>query len=154
MSDTRTGPPPVVSPAFHGVGSPGIGGYVLAWLASAVALPLVLGSTVLVPGGALTSMSATDVIPTLGFAVVFMTVAAVYGAPAALVGCLVVHFVCLRVGSQAVHVAAAGATGMGAGWVYDTWLFQGSWDGLWLQLAVATAIGRAVVIPLARRRAA
>jgi hypothetical protein len=152
VSATRTGPPPIVSPAFRGVGSPGVGGYVLAWLASAVALPLVLLLGVLLPGGERASLSVTEVIPTLGFALVFAMAAAVYGAPAALVGCLVVHLVCLRVDSQAVHVAAAAAAGLVTGWGYDTWLFQGSWDWLWLQLGIATAVGRAVVIPLVRRR--
>ena len=153
MGGTRTGPPPIVGPAFRGVGSPGIGGYFLAWLASASALPLMLFLAVLLPGGERVSLSVTGVIPALGFALVFAMAAAIYGAPAALVGCLTVHLLCLRIRSQAVHVAAAAAMGVVTGWSYDAWLFQGSWDWLWLQLGIATAIGRAVVIPLARRRA-
>ena len=94
----------------------------------------------------------TDVIPVVGFYVAFVVVASIYGSPAAGLGCLVVHFLCLRVRSQVVHVAAAALVGVAAGWAYGTVLFDGYWEQLWWQLGIATAIGRAVVIPLARRR--
>ena len=145
-------PAPLVGRGFRGIATPGVGGYFLAWLASAAALPLVAWLGVLVPGGEPTDLAVTDVIPALGFALVFAIVAALYGAPAALVGCLVVHAACRRVRPQVPHVAAAGIAGVVTGWAYDAFLFQHSWDSLWLQLGVATAIGRASVIPLARRR--
>ena len=74
------------------------------------------------------------------------------GWPAALVGCVLVHLICLGVPEQAVHVATAGLAGVAAGCAYGALLFDGFGGLLWLELGVATAAGRALVIPLARRR--
>ena len=138
---------------WRGEGAPGVLGYALAVLASAVFLgPMLFLTSVIQDPGSFSGLPG-DLFVTL-FAMVFYVpfFAMLYGWPAALVGCLVVHLVCLRVPHQPVHVVLAGVAGLAAGAIYGIGLFDGLGSWLWLQLGVATAAGRAVVIPLAQRR--
>ena len=79
--------------------------------------------------------------------------AAIYGAPAALLGGALLHLCLRRVPEQWVHVIAFGLAGAAVGVLYDAMLFDGSFDELWLMLAVAAAAARACVIRLAREPA-
>lgn len=129
---------------WSGAGSPGIGGYALAWLVSVV----VVGVEVTAP--ALLEEP-------LGFLVLVAFVwvyAAVFGVPAALLGVLLVHLLTLRVRHQWVHVALAGLVGSAAGAAYTQLLFADDMPGLAWELGVATAVGRAAVVPMARARSA
>jgi hypothetical protein len=139
-------PPPTEQrlPWWQGVGSPGIGGYVLADLAAVATLAVLLPLT----GGFESGVAAyVSVVLLVGFFALF------YSIPLALVGIPIVHFACLRVRNQAVHVLAAGVVGVAVADVASA-LGTGdaeSWAG-GLYLGVATAIGRAAVIPLALAR--
>lgn len=147
MSTVRTARPSW----WEGVGSPGVGGYVLAYVASAVALIVVSVLGGILEGGA--NLSIDELASGVGVLVVGTIYALVFGAPAAVIGCFVVHLVCLRVVEQPVHVLVAGLAGAVAGVAYELILFSGSFSGgLWILLGLATAIGRAAVIPLARAR--
>lgn len=139
---------------LRGLAAPGFVGYLLAFLASAVALGVITAvGLVLGELGSDIAWAATDVIPTLFFLPLGVALlATLYGWPAAIAGCLLVHLACLRVRSQVLHVLAAALAGLAAGWVYQVWFFGWTFEWLWLQLGLATAIGRAAVIPLARRR--
>ena len=134
-------------PWWHGVGSPGIGGYVLADLASVAALAVMLPLEDVTSGGLGGYLAGVVFVGLFGF---------FYSIPLALVGIPIVHFSTLRVRNQAVHVLAAGLVGFLAS-VVSAVVFGGlanigdSW-GFGLLLGCATAIGRAAVIPLARRR--
>jgi hypothetical protein len=133
-------------------GSPGVPGYVMAFVVSAGVLGLMAPLSVLLSGLARGSWSLDELFYGSGVGVLTATYALVYGLPAAAVGCLLVHLVCLPVGTQPVHVAMAGLTGAAAGVIYNRVVFDGFDGTLWLQLAIATSIGRTAVIPLARRR--
>src|SRR6185312_15632048 len=88
---------------WEGVGSPGIGGYVLADLAAVAAL------AVLLPSVDATVADFGDYLTGIAFVGVF---AFFYSIPLALIGIPIVHFCCLRVRNQAVHVLAAGLVGI------------------------------------------
>jgi hypothetical protein len=77
--------------------------------------------------------------------------AAVYGLPSGLAGCVVLHLVLRRVSSQTVHVVAFTAVGALVGWAYDVWLFDSGFAWLPIALGCATAVGRLSVVPLVRR---
>ena len=137
---------------WHGAGSPGFWGYVVAVVVSAG----VLGVVTLL--GALPDVIRGDgsedllVLP-LGAVLVAMF-ALIYAVPLAPPGVLLVHLLCLRVRHQVVHVLAAGLAGAGAALVWVGAVDAGSPGWFPFQLAVATACGRAAVVPLARRRQA
>jgi hypothetical protein len=127
---------------WEGVGSPGIGGYVLADVAAVAALAVLLPSvdaTVADLGDYLAGVAL------VGFYAFF------YSIPLALVGIPIVHFCCLRVRNQAVHVLAAGLVGT-AMITLPVLVLSGELSGAGLYLGAATAIGRAAVIPLALAR--
>lgn len=150
---TTTVPAGSTGHRLRGAGAPGLGGYVLAVLASAGILGVIqtvaMSLDEIGTGDALVGeLLVTLVVLPLGIA----GLALVYGCPAALVGCLLVHLVCVRVTSQGVHVLAAGLSGAATGWVYGPGLDDLLTGWLWLELGIATALGRVVVIPLARRR--
>jgi len=136
---------------LRGAGAPGLGGYVLAVLASAVCLGLVLGVAEVIAESETLAFAPEDLIYVVLLPLGVAALAVIYGLPAALLGCLVVHLVCLRVPLQGVHVAMAGLAGVAAGVVYGGVLFDGFY-GLWLPLGIATMVGRAAVIPLVRGR--
>ncbi len=100
------------------------------------------------------SLTLDDLVYAMGVGVLTTIYALVFGLPAAAVGCLLVHLVCLRIPEQLIHVVTAGLVGAAAGVVYDAALFDGFWGRLWILLGIATSLGRAAVIPLARRRQA
>ena len=138
--------------AVRGSGSPGLGGYVLAVIASACALGLLEAMIAALDSASHLTLGLDDLAFYPVGAVLWACYSLFYGLPAALVGCVVVHLTCLRISEQVVHVAMAALAGAVAGWVYDVTLFGGYYPWLWLELGIATTIGRAVVIPLAVRR--
>ncbi len=88
-------------------------------------------------------------------ATVYVTI---FALPTAPVGVLLVHLACRRVSSQRVHVLAAGLAGILTGVAFGLLVEVGSdtiepWS-LTLVLGVATAAGRAAVIPLVPARRA
>jgi hypothetical protein len=123
--------------------TPGLAGYWLAVLVSigVTALSIALQS---LPADGLGGAAAVFIVGT-----VYVTIFAVPTAP---IGVLLVHLACRRVQDQRVHVLVAGLAGIltgvvfgllidvGSG-VFETWSFT-------LTLGIATATGRAVVIPL------
>jgi hypothetical protein len=128
---------------WEGVGSPGIGGYVLADLAAVAVLALSLPLTGDLPDDLGTYLGGVTLVGIFGF---------IYSIPLALVGIPIVHFCCLRVRSQALHVLAAGLVGVGAA-VVPLAVWSGELVLLpALYLGLATAVGRAAVIPLALAR--
>ncbi len=137
---------------LRGAGAPGLGGYVLAVLASAGVLALTFPLSALLAGDVGWPSGFGELFAGVAFVLVVVGYALFFGWPAALVGCVIVHVVCLPVREQVVHVAMAALTGLAAGVFYDLVLFDGDAGWLWLQLTVATGLGRAAVIPLARRR--
>ncbi len=137
---------------WRAVASPGFGGYVLAFLVSAGVMGVGVPLEGIIGQLAHWSLDFGELFYVTAMGVYTMLFAVLYGFPAAVVGCLLVHLVCLRIPEQLIHVTAAGLVGMATGAVYDAVLFNGYWDWLWLLLGIATAIGRAAVIPLARRR--
>ena len=137
---------------WQGVGSPGLGGYVLAFLVSAGVMGLSVPMEATVGHFVHGSWSLDDLFYATAVGVLTAIFALFYGLPGALVGCLLVHLVCRRIPEQSIHVATAGLAGAAAGVVYDAVLFDEFWGMLWILLGIAAAIGRAVVIPLARRR--
>ena len=126
--------------------TPGPGGYILAVLVSDFAFALLLGLGALADG---------DTEAFFGGLVVFTVITAIYSIPFAVPGVLLVHFVARRASSQLVHVATAGAVGLLAGLVASGLMFRDSgWPWLFLEVGVATAVGRAAVIrmvPAVRR---
>ncbi|GAB3990886.1 hypothetical protein [Nocardioides marmoraquaticus] len=142
MTDARPSSPP--PRWWEGVASPGPLGYALAVLVSVVALA-VLAAVV----EATYAEAASDPASVLVGVALFGTVLALGIAPP---GVLAVHLVTLRVRSQAVHVLVTGVVGLVAGLVVVRDL-----EPLVALLAVATAVGRATVVPLVpgvrRRRA-
>ena len=112
------------------VNTPGVGGYLAAWLVSVgtFAVLLALGSRTFDPLVAGVLLVAVLVVST----------------PFAVVGMLAVHFLCRHVGAQWVHVVAAGV----AGFVAFCWV------NLLLGVLVggATAFGRASVVPMVDER--
>ena len=135
---------------WEGSGSPGVGGYVLAVVASAPALGLVLAAS-MVPGVVDGSESPGSL---LGGLVLVTLFALMYAVPVAPAGVLVVHLLCLRVRHQGVHVLAAGLAGAVAALVWEVTLGAATLDRFPWALGIATACGRAAVVPLARRRRA
>jgi hypothetical protein len=134
-----------------GSGSPGLGGYVLAVVVSALMIGLLRAELAFVQNAVNGDLSAETLMIYPAGALIYAGYAFVYGLPAAVAGCVLVHMCCLTVTEQAAHVALAGVMGAVAGWVYDLALFDGFDPWLWLQLGVATTVGRAAVIPLALR---
>ncbi len=130
-------------PWWHGVGSPGVPGYVLAVAVSDLVFALLL------PGQALLDGDLQ------GYAFVALLAAVFsvpYCIPLAVPGVLLVHLVCLRVTSQVVHVVTAGLVGATAGWVlWAGVLGETGFPLLAPAIATATAVGRAAVIPMARK---
>ena len=123
-----------------GTNTPGPGGYLLAVLVSDFAFALLLGLGALADG---------DIDAFFGGLVLFTVITAIYAIPFAVPGVLLVHFLARRATSQLVHVATAGAVGLLAGLVASAWIFRNDgWPWLVLEVGVATAVGRAAVIPL------
>ncbi|GAA1506444.1 hypothetical protein GCM10009788_07880 [Nocardioides humi] len=117
--------------------TPGIGGYLMAWLVSILALPPLLAAAFKEPLGP-------------GMAVVVGMYAAANSVPFACIGIPVVHLACRRVRSQSIHVVAAGAVG----WVSAVLLMwpDPGYTSFAIALAGSTACGRLVVVPLVWRR--
>ena len=135
------------------MGSPGVGGYVLAVAVSACALGVVLLIGALPE--ALGDEGGEDLLILPTGVLVVTLYALFFAVPLAPPGVLLVHLLCLRVRHQAVHVLAAGLAGAAAALVWVRTSGVGGDPGWFpLQLAVATACGRAAVVPLARRRRA
>jgi hypothetical protein len=128
---------------WEGDGSPGVLGYVLADLKAVGALALVMPLFSGFSDGFLAYPIEFVVVGFFAF---------LYSIPLAAVGIPVVHFSCLRVRSQAVHVLAAGLVGVAAGVVPIVALGGGLDLVPGLFLGAATAVGRAVVIPMALAR--
>lgn len=125
------------------VNTPGVGGYLLAWLVSVLAFSVELA--VLWDDG---TGGLWD-----GF-VFLVWLVGLASLPFAAVGVPVVHFMCRAVEAQAVHVLAAGAVG----WLSLGLLpvLAGDPGGVLAGLALAgpAALGRLAVVPLVwdRRR--
>jgi hypothetical protein len=123
--------------------TPGWDGYLVAVLVSIALTVLGLALSVLAEDGLGQALAAL-VVGTL-----YVTLFAIPTAP---IGVLVVHVACRGVRAQWVHVLAAGLagllTGLASRQVVDTGsnLLEG-W-GLTLVLGLATAAGRAAVVPL------
>jgi hypothetical protein len=123
--------------------TPGLAGYWLAVLVSigVTALSIAVQS---LPGDGLGGAAAVLIVGTL-----YVTIFAIPTAP---IGVLLVHFACRRVQDQRVHVLVAGLAGILTGVVFGLLIDVGSgvlemWS-FTLTLGIATATGRAVVIPL------
>jgi hypothetical protein len=141
VTTTELAPP--VTAWWQGVGSPGIAGYFLADLVAVGAMAVALPLSGDFSGGLGEYLSGVVVVGVFAF---------IYSVPLAAVGIPIVHVSCLRVRSQAVHVLAAGLVGVAAAMV-PLALTGGGLDIVpGLYLGAATAIGRAVVIPMARSR--
>ena len=135
---------------WEGSGSPGVGGYVLAVVVSALAVgPVVVVS--MVPE---VLRGREDAGSLLSGLVVVTVVSLVCAGPVAVPGVLLVHLLCLRVRDQGVHVLAAGLAGAATVLVWEAAVGPGGLDRFPLVLGIATACGRAAVVPLARRRRA
>ena len=120
--------------------TPGVGGYVVAWLVSVLGFSAEL------------ALSMSDGAPYLLVLALSTAFAMVISLPFAGAGIELVHLACREVPAQALHVAAAGVAGACAGV-----LLMATGCG-WLcvpLLAAPTALGRLVVVPMVwRRRAA
>lgn len=135
---------------WEGSGSPGVGGYVLAVVASALALgPVVVVS--MLPDALRGTEDPSSLLGGLVLITLFSLVLSVPVAPA---GVLLTHLLCLRVRHQGVHVLAAGLAGVLTVLVWEWAVDPGGLDRFPLLLGIATACGRAAVVPLARRRRA
>jgi hypothetical protein len=135
----------------RGVGSPGFLGYVAAYGVSAVVVPMPIALAVVVDG---TSAGLVErVVGAICIGLVGVLFALVYGAPAAVIGSLTGHVLLLGTRAQWVHVALFAVLGAVAGVVYDRVLFDGHFAWLPWSLCLATSLGRASVVPLARGRA-
>ena len=129
-------------PWWRGVGSPGVPGYVLAVALSDLVFALLLPGEALLEG---------DLQGYLFVALLAAVFSVPYCIPFAVPGVLLVHFVCLRVTSQAVHVVTAGLVGAMAGWVLWTLVLgETGFPLLALAIGFATLVGRAAVIPQGR----
>jgi hypothetical protein len=135
----------------RGVGSPGFLGYVAAYGVSAVVVPMPMSLAVFADGT--TGGLVERVFGAMCIGLVGAIFAVVYGAPAAVIGSLAGHVLLLGTRAQWVHVALFAGLGAVAGVVYDRMLFDGHFGWLPWSLGLATALGRASVIPLARGRA-
>ncbi|WP_370289338.1 hypothetical protein [Nocardioides sp.] len=148
-----TGPADPTGPAAAPAGphEPGALGYALATLATVLVWSV--GAA-----GLLTLADSDESYSYLGTLLIVLVVAVPSAAGLGLVVALVLHLLCRRRPSQAVHVAAAGliaaAVLLVAGALDGA--VRGGWDtlaiGLWA--GVSAAIGRALVVPMvaARRR--
>lgn len=120
------------------VNTPGVGGYVVAWMTSVVVLALVL----------LVSLEPGPVPPQTVLWLLFFLVP--LSAPFACAGILLVHHVCRDEPRQSLHVLVAAAAGAMTGGLVT--MVGVELVVLVPVVAAATALGRAVVIPLVWRR--
>lgn len=123
------------------VNTPGVGGYLLAWLVSALAFSMEL---------ALLAGKGLGVLLDVSVAMVLLLV--LLSVPFAVAGILVVHLSCRRVEAQSVHVLAAGAFGWACLGLVP---LQGAEpEGFLVGLALGgpAALGRLAVVPLVWRR--
>lgn len=129
---------------------PGLLGYAAAVVIAYAANGVLVGLRV----------AADDPVAGLGLATVglpfTMMYEATYGLPFALVGVALLHLICQHLPEQWVHVTVAGMLGAATGAFLSGTILEGhlvGWNAA--QVALATAVGRAAVIPLVvRRRAA
>lgn len=127
--------------------TPGVGGYAIAVLVS------IWVTVVLLALSDASNHDPVGIAMALMVGVVYVTIFAVPTAP---VGVLVVHLCCRRIEQQWVHVLAAGLCGVLTGLAFGA-VVSGV-DGLFetldltVMLGVATAVGRAAVIPLVPSR--
>ncbi len=120
--------------------TPGPLGYLVAVLVSDFVFVLLLNLDAWTDGDAMALF--------LGLGL-FTYYTALFSIPFAVPGVLLVHFLCRRATSQAVHVVAAGAVGLLAGLVAERWLFDGDvLSRFVLAMGVAAATGRAAVIAM------
>ncbi|MEO7351455.1 MAG: hypothetical protein ABIR34_12525 [Marmoricola sp.] len=126
--------------------TPDAGGYVLAVLVSIGVTTLLL---------VLTDITLHDLQRDLAALLVATIYVTLFALPTAPIGVLLVHLACRRVEQQSVHVLAAGLAGVLTGLCFGAWVdgVSGLADtfSLSLILGVATAAGRAAVIPLRPR---
>ncbi len=130
---------------------PGLLGYLLAYLVSTVAFSVLLAAPAV---GGPDAVRPGDFAAAVG---IFWLYAVILGLPFGMVGIPAVHFLCRWNPLQVVHVLAAGAVGCVAGAVVLSWLGGKELtlvSGFGLGLGASTAIGRAAVVPIARRRVA
>jgi hypothetical protein len=122
------------------VTTPGVGGYLVAWLVSVLVCGIWL-------------FSPDPVTP--GAAVGAACLLAPFSAPFAGLGIVAVHVACRDVPAQWVHVLAAGLAGAATGAFWAVTLLFAQYQLIWV-VGVATAAGRLAVVPLVwlRRRAA
>ena len=120
--------------------APGPGGYVLAVVTADLVVSLLLGALVFTDAA---TSPFTGVMIALAYASVF-------SVPFALVGVVVVHLGCRRNRSQFVHVLAAGAAGLLSAVVANATVFGGRAHALYVVLPLATALGRAALVPAVR----
>lgn len=120
--------------------TPGLAGYLIAWLFSAALLGLIWPFTV--------GAEAED----LGDAwqAVFVY-GLLFSVPLAPPGIWLVHATCRHEPRQSVHVAVAGVAGVLAGCVAAIWPLAGQW-AFPLALGLSTALARALVVPLVPAR--
>lgn len=136
-------------PVLVGRSTPGVGGYLLVHLLCSSFVFLPYASVALFSPW---SGDPVGVLLEWVFALMWATAyAAIFGAPAALIGVVVLHRGLRRVAEQWVHVLAFWVAGGVVGVLYDRVLLAGWYPWLWLSLAVASATARACVIPLVRR---
>jgi heme/copper-type cytochrome/quinol oxidase subunit 3 len=123
-----------------GDGSPGLWGYVIA-----IALSVLIFSLLLVVEDHRTGDTWPEAWAVLPLVLIVGTVLAV---PVGAIGAAIIHMVTGNVHDQWAHVGLAVLMGLLAG------LITFHWTGLTFALGIACGLGRAAVIPLARRRSA
>lgn len=127
----------------HRANTPGVGGYAIAVLVSIWVTVLLL---------ALADASNRDPVGIAMALIVGSVYVTIFALPTAPLGVLVVHLCCRRIEQQWLHVLAAGLCGVLTGLAFGA-VVSGV-DGLFetldltVMLGVATAVGRAAVIPL------
>ncbi len=124
--------------------TPGLTGYLLAWLAADTLFAGIVTLSMLAEPDA----TLVDLVAWALLAASYVGVASI---PFAVVGILLVHAACFRVRAQWVHVAAAGVAGLIPAVLF--WSLLGEWPG-WPYdgLPIATALGRWAVVPLVHHR--
>ena len=136
-----TAPDFIGGPTGPARSAPGPGGYVLAVVVADLAASLMIGAFVFTD--AVTS-------PFTGV-MIALTYVSVFSIPFALAGSFAVHLAARRIRRQSGHVLAAGAAGLLSAVVANATMFGGRAYALFVVLPVATALGRAALVPAVQR---